>query len=160
MIRNIFNAIIFILVAQLSLPVLAVVETYEFNSEELRGRYNDLLFELRCPKCQNQNLADSDAAIAADLREQVYRLLNDNKTDAEVKAYLVARYGDFVLYNPPVNKHTVMLWLLPASGLIIGMVVIFMLVRRTDATDEEAVTLDQSQQQRLTDILTEQEPPN
>jgi cytochrome c-type biogenesis protein CcmH len=158
--RNIFNAIIFILVAQLSLPVLAVVETYEFNSEELRGRYNDLLFELRCPKCQNQNLADSDAPIAADLRAQVYRLLNENKTDAEVKAYLVARYGDFVLYNPPVNKHTVMLWLLPASGLLIGMLVIFMLVRRTSATDEEAVTLDDSQQQRLTDILTEQEPPN
>lgn len=158
--RNIFNAIIFILVAQLSLPVLAVVETYEFNSEELRGRYNDLLFELRCPKCQNQNLADSDAPIAADLRAQVYRLLNESKTDTEVKAYLVERYGDFVLYNPPVNKHTAMLWLLPASGLLIGMVVIFMLVRRTSVTDEEAVTLDESQQQRLTDILTEQEPPN
>jgi cytochrome c-type biogenesis protein CcmH len=158
--RNICNTIIFILVAQLSLSVQAVVETYKFNSEELRGRYNDLLFELRCPKCQNQNLADSDAPIAADLRAQVYRLLNENKTDAEVKAYLVARYGDFVLYNPPVNKHTAMLWLLPASGLLIGVVVIFMLVRRTGATDEEEVTLDESQQQRLTDILTDQEPPN
>ena len=158
--RNICNTIIFILVAQLSLPVQAVVETYKFNSEELRGRYNDLLFELRCPKCQNQNLADSDAPIAADLRAQVYRLLNENKTDAEVKAYLVARYGDFVLYNPPVNKHTAMLWLLPASGLLIGVMIIFMLVRRTGAIDEDAVTLNVSQQQRLTDILTEQEPPN
>jgi cytochrome c-type biogenesis protein CcmH len=158
--RNIFNAIILILVAQLSLPVLAVVETYEFSSEELRGRYNDLLFELRCPKCQNQNLSDSDAPIAADLRAQVYRLLNESKSDTEVKAYLVARYGDFVLYNPPVNKHTAMLWLLPAGGMLIGMVVIFMLVRRTSATDEGAVALDESQQQRLTDILSEQEPPN
>jgi cytochrome c-type biogenesis protein CcmH len=157
--RNIFKAIIFILVAQLSLPLMAVVETYEFNSEELRGRYNDLLFELRCPKCQNQNLADSDAPIAADLRAQVYRLLNENKTDAEVKAYLGARYGDFVLYNPPGNKHTAMLWLLPAAGLLIGVIVIFMLVRRTSTTDE-TVTLDQSQQQRLTDILNDQEPPN
>jgi cytochrome c-type biogenesis protein CcmH len=157
--RNIFNAIIFILVAQLSLPVQAVVETYKFNSEELRGRYNDLLFELRCPKCQNQNLADSDAPIAADLRAQVYRLLNENKTDAEVKAYLVARYGDFVLYNPPVNKHTAMLWLLPAGGLLIGVIVIFMLVRRT-STPDQTVALNQSQQQRLTDILNDQEPPN
>jgi cytochrome c-type biogenesis protein CcmH len=157
--RNIFNAIMFILVAQLSLPVLAVVETYEFNSEDLRGRYNDLLFELRCPKCQNQNLADSDAPIAADLRAQVYRLLNENNTDAEVKAYLVARYGDFVLYNPPVNKHTAMLWLLPAGGLLIGIIVIFMLVRRTSTTDQ-TVALNQSQQQRLTDILNDQEPPN
>jgi cytochrome c-type biogenesis protein CcmH len=157
--RNIFNAIIFILVAQLSLPVQAVVETYKFNSEELRGRYNDLLFELRCPKCQNQNLADSDAPIAADLRAQVYRLLNENKTDAEVKAYLVARYGDFVLYNPPVNKHTAMLWLLPAGGLLIGVIVIFILVRRT-STPDQTVALNQSQQQRLTDILNDQEPPN
>ena len=127
--RNIVNAIIFILVAQFSLPILAVVETYEFTDEDLRGRYNDLLFELRCPKCQNQNLADSDSPIAADLREQVYRLLNEDSADAEIKAYLVERYGDFVLYNPPVNKHTAALWLLPFGGLLVGMIVIFMLVR-------------------------------
>jgi cytochrome c-type biogenesis protein CcmH len=156
--RNVVNLIIFILVAQFSLPVLAVVETYEFSSEDIRGRYNDLLFELRCPKCQNQNLADSDAPIAADLRAQVYRLLNENKNDGEVKDYLAARYGDFVLYNPPINRHTAMLWLLPAGGLLIGIIVIFMLVRRTSISTE-VVTLDQSQQRRLTDILNDQELP-
>jgi cytochrome c-type biogenesis protein CcmH len=157
--RNIVNAIIFILVAQLSLPVLAVVETYEFTDEGLRERYNDLLFELRCPKCQNQNLADSDSPIAADLREQVYRLLNEQSVDAEIKAYLVERYGDFILYNPPVNKHTAVLWLLPFGGLLVGMIVIFMLVRRT-SVNAETVALDKTQQQRLTDILNDQEPPN
>ncbi|MFQ3323326.1 MAG: cytochrome c-type biogenesis protein CcmH [Pseudomonadales bacterium] len=159
MMRNIIIALAFAMATQFSVPALAVVETYEFSSEDLRGRYNDLIFELRCPKCQNQNLSDSDAAIAADLRALVYSLLNENKTDAEVKAYLVERYGDFVLYNPPVNKHTVILWLLPAGGLLAGVMVIFMLVRRKESA-EKPVSLDSSQQQRLDDILSDKEQDN
>ncbi|MFT4997362.1 MAG: cytochrome c-type biogenesis protein CcmH [Flavobacteriales bacterium] len=157
--RNIIMAVAFALATPFSTLALAVVETYEFSSEDLRSRYNDLIFELRCPKCQNQNLSDSDAPIAADLRALVYRLLNENKTDKEVKAYLVERYGDFVLYNPPVNKHTVILWLLPAAGLLAGAMVIFMLVRRKESA-EKPVSLDGSQRQRLEHILSDKEQDN
>jgi cytochrome c-type biogenesis protein CcmH len=159
MIRNIVIALVLTVTVQFSNQVYAVVETYEFSSEQLRERYNDLIFELRCPKCQNQNISDSDAPIAADLRAQVYRLLSENKSDDEVKAYLVDRYGDFVLYNPPMNKHTALLWLLPAAGLLAGVLVIFMLVRGR-STDEESIELDDSQRKRLAEILKNTEQDN
>lgn len=93
-----------LLAAGLALGLVAVahaaIDTYEFASEAERQRYRTLVEELRCPKCQNQNIADSNAPIAMDLRDEVYQMVEAGKTDAQIIDFLVARYGDFVLYNP------------------------------------------------------------
>ena len=93
----------------LSLGAHAAIDTYEFQDEGARNRYRTLTEELRCPKCQNQNIADSDAPIAKDLRNEIHRMLGEGKSDDEIVDFLVARYGDFVHYKPPINERT---WLL------------------------------------------------
>ena len=113
----------------LVLMAQAVEDMTAFPSEELRQRYHTLTEELRCPKCQNQNLADSNSMIAEDLRAEVHRLLLDGKTDQQIKQHLVARYGDFVLYKPPVKSSTWVLWLLPIALLLVAVGVILLLVR-------------------------------
>lgn len=98
-----------LLAAGLALGLVAVahaaIDTYEFASEAERQRYRTLVEELRCPKCQNQNIADSNAPIAMDLRDEVYQMVEAGKTDAQIIDFLVARYGDFVLYNPRDQPH-------------------------------------------------------
>ncbi len=108
----------------------AVVDLFEFDTESQRARYLQLSEELRCPKCQNQNLAGSDSQIAGDLRRELHLLLLEGKTDNEIKDYLVERYGDFVLYKPRFQKNTWVLWGLPFILLLCGMVILRTLVRR------------------------------
>lgn len=104
------------------LHAASTVEVHEFSDPAVEARYYGLIDELRCPKCQNTNLAGSDAPIARDLRATVYRLLvEEHQTDAQIREFLVARYGDFVLYDPPFNAGTAALWLLPLLALLIGI---------------------------------------
>jgi cytochrome c-type biogenesis protein CcmH len=114
-----------------SLTSLAVVDghKYPFDNEIDEGRFKVLAEELRCPKCQNQNLADSSASVAGDLRDKVYELMIEGQTDDEIVSYLVARYGDFVRYNPPVQKNTFFLWFGPGVMVLIGLIVIISLTR-------------------------------
>ncbi|MFT5116519.1 MAG: cytochrome c-type biogenesis protein CcmH [Kiritimatiellia bacterium] len=112
---------------------VALVDIYEFDSTSQRHRYQALSQELRCPKCQNQNLAGSDSQIAGDLRRELYRLLTEGKTDAEIKTFMVDRYGEFVLYKPRLQKATIVLWILPIILLIIGIFVLGFLVNRHKA---------------------------
>lgn len=93
-------------------------------------RYQKMTQELRCLVCQNQNIADSDAPLAADLREQLRLQLADGRSDAEITDYLTARYGDFVLYRPPFKPTTWLLWLGPFGVLGIGLLVALRFVRR------------------------------
>ena len=102
----------------------------EFDKEEDRSRYQNLIFELRCPKCQNQNLADSNSQISIDLRAEVVRLIKEGKTDDEIKRFMVSRYGDFVLYEPPVQKNTLILWWAPVVMVCVGLGVFFVIVVR------------------------------
>ena len=97
----------------LSAAASAVIESHEFDDELLRERYQQLSAELRCPKCQNQNIADSNAPIAADLREQLFVQLHAGRSDAEIVDYMVQRYGEFVLYRPRWSAVTMVLWLAP-----------------------------------------------
>lgn len=138
-------ACLFMFAMLLAAPAAAVIETYEFESELQHQRYQDFIEELRCPKCQNQNLAGSNSPISADLRRELHRLLLEGKSDQEIVDYMVARYGDFVLYRPPVNKHTIVLWLLPLALLLLGALVVTMLVRRKAAG--AAVDVEQVHQQ-------------
>lgn len=132
----------------------AAIDTYEFASEAERARYRQLTEELRCPKCQNQNIADSDAPIAMDLRAEIYRMLEAGDSNAQIIDYLVARYGDFVLYKPPVSGRTLLLWYGPAGLLVGGFIVLAVIVRRRRKNDGPAATgLTSEEQQRLAHLL-------
>jgi len=128
--------------------VYAAIDVLEFDSDQDRLRYQSLVAELRCPMCQNQNLADSNSQIAIDLRNEVYRLMNEKLNDDEIKTYLVNRYGDFVLYKPPVQNNTIVLWWAPVGMLAIGLVVFVMVIVKrsraigaegTDSTEDVSV---------------------
>lgn len=96
---------------------------YPFETAKQDAQFNHLLKELRCLVCQNQDLADSNAALAKDLREQVYDFVKEGKTDREIIEYLTARYGDFILFKPPVKALTALLWFGPALFLLTGFVI-------------------------------------
>jgi cytochrome c-type biogenesis protein CcmH len=94
-----------------------------FKTSEQEFQYKELLEVLRCPKCQNQNIADSDATIAVDIRTKVYDLTVSGKTQPEIIDYMVERYGDFVSYKPPVRSNTLLLWLLPVLIFVVSVIV-------------------------------------
>lgn len=113
----------FLLLLLLAVP-LAMAETkpvvYQFKDPLLEQRYQTLTEQLRCLVCQNQNIADSHAELAQDLRGKVYELLNKGDDDAQIIQYMTDRYGDFVLYKPPFKFKTLLLWLAPALALLLG----------------------------------------
>lgn len=132
----------------------AAVDIFEFDSEEQRQRYYQLGHELRCPMCQNQNIADSDAPIAADLRREVYRLLQEDKSNNEIIDYMVERYGDFVRYRPAFNAQTFVLWVGPGVLLLAGFAILAVMVRRRrKALAGEIDDLSEDDQQRLQSLL-------
>ncbi|MEM6049193.1 cytochrome c-type biogenesis protein [Erwinia sp. P7711] len=125
------------------------IDTYKFNSVEQEQQYRHLTESLRCPKCQNNSIADSNAMIASDMRLKVYELLQQGQTPDQVKQYMVARYGNFVTYEPPVMPSTIILWAGPALFVIIGALVIILRSRKRSLNDE----IDAEQQQRLNALL-------
>lgn len=140
--------LVVVLIALLSYPMSGVTaETaFEFSGPAEEQRYRELIAELRCLVCQNQSLADSNADLAQDLREEVYRLMKQGGSNEEVIAFLVARYGDFVLYRPPVKPITYLLWFGPALLLMLGIVVMVRFVRRRPAQTARALTEKERQQ--------------
>lgn len=139
------------------LSLQAAIDTYEFEDEATRERFNKLTFELRCPKCQNQNLQDSNSPIASDLRNEIYKMLQAGNDDNEIVDFMVARYGDFVLYRPPVNQMTYVLWYGPAALVLIGVIVVLVISRKkkkinTNGEDLETHLSDE-ESQRLKKIL-------
>ena len=102
------------------ISVLNAEQLITFSDDTYLKRYQNLLEELRCPKCQNQNLADSNAPISNDLKEEIQRLLEQGLDDNDIKRALTERYSDFILYDPKFNKNTYFLWLAPFIVLLIG----------------------------------------
>ena len=127
------------------------VDTFEFKDEATELRFQILSKELRCPKCQNQNLADSNSKIAVDLRKSLYNLLQEGMTDQEIIDFMVYRYGDYVLYRPQLKKQTYILWFGPLI-IILGFFtgVVFVLRRRSKASQ---LDLSAQEQANLDDIL-------
>ncbi len=127
------------------------VDVFHFDNEEQRARYQALIAELRCPKCLNTNIAGSDAPIAQDLRRLVHEfVVIDGRTDQEVLDFLHARYGDFVLYDPPFNARTWLLWLLPITVGLIGNT--FLVRLRVRAEKHVAQPLSAQEQARLSSL--------
>lgn len=140
-----------------SMQSVAAIDTYEFKDEQTRERFQQLTEELRCPKCQNQNLADSNSPIAKDLRHEVYRMLDEGETDQSIADFMVARYGEFVLYKPRKDLSTYLLWYGPFVLLLIGVVVVLVMTRRKPAAtkaDNDA-SLDASERKQLNSLLDE-----
>jgi len=121
----------------------AAIENYSFDTPQQEQDYNILIYELRCLVCQNQNLADSNAELAQDLRKQVHKMIVEEKQDRDaIVEYMVNRYGDFVLYNPPVKNQTYLLWAGPFLFLLFGLWILLKIVKNasnkpTDNSEED-----------------------
>ena len=137
----------------------AAIDTYNFKDEAERQQFRQLTTELRCPKCQNQDIADSNAPIAADLRREIFRMLGEGKDNQQIIDYMVARYGDFVRYKPVLNSRTWLLWFGPVGLLMGGLLVLGLIVLRKRHSPLSAAnqTLTTDEQGRL-DALLEYEP--
>lgn len=143
----------------LSIPVFAVVDPFEFSDESTRDRYQKFIAELRCPKCQNQNLADSNSPISSDLRTQLHRLLEEGSSDAEIVEYMVSRYGDYILYNPPIKPQTLILWAAPLLLFVCGAILVAIRLRHSLGGGRKKATTKQladSEYERLQKILKQQ----
>ena len=119
----------------LSFSAIAI-DIHEFESETQRLDYQQLTEELRCLVCQNQNIADSDAGLAKDLRNEVAKLVKSGQSQSEITDYLVVRYGDFVRYSPPVRIDTILLWVLPFLVLLIAATVLIFTIKRNQNNKE------------------------
>ncbi len=119
-----------VLLLLVTAPALAIDTGKAFDDPELQARYEKIIDEVRCLKCQNQTIKDSNAFLAADLRREIRRMLSEGKTDAEIYAFLVERYGEFALYRPRAAGKTLILWLAPLLLLAGGGVVLWRILRR------------------------------
>ncbi len=149
MLRNTLAAIF--LVGCLNLAWGAGLESFDFSGNVEEQRYKDLLAELRCLVCQNQSLVDSDAELAHDLRLEVYELMAQGRDDAQIRDFLVARYGDFVLYEPPIKPSTYLLWAGPFVLLALGLMMLFRTIRQRRQLQESEFSAEE--QERLRQLL-------
>ena len=150
-----------LLVAGLSMSAWANIDTYQFDNPRQEAQYRALIEEFRCPKCQNQNLAGSDAPIAQDLKQKTYDMVKDGRSDTEIRQYMNERYGDFISYKPPVRPSTWILWFFPPVLLVFVMLAWF--IRNRNSSKRAAVIanpiedgyapLSAAEQQRLQDLL-------
>ncbi|WP_260259429.1 cytochrome c-type biogenesis protein [Vibrio intestinalis] len=144
----------FLIACSFSMVAHATIEVYEFENLEQEQQFKELGNTLRCPKCQNNTIADSNAELAQDLRQKVYEMTKEGKDKDEIVDYMIARYGNFVTYNPPFTWATSILWLGPISVLLIGFG--FIVVRsRKGKQQPETVSeeWDQDKEQRLKALL-------
>lgn len=107
----------------LLIPQAFAADLYPLETVQQEAQFNHLLRELRCLVCQNQDLADSNAPLAKDLRKQVYDMVKAQKTDFEIIDYLTSRFGDFILFKPPVKSITLLLWFGPFVFLLLGFII-------------------------------------
>jgi cytochrome c-type biogenesis protein CcmH len=140
------RALLYAVLAVLLLaPAAFAIDITVLPNEKLQARYEALTHEFRCMQCQNNTIADSPVGLASDLRRDVAEMLIAGKTDDEIRAYMVQRYGNVILFTPPFKGSAIWVWLTPLAGLIGGIVVAVVIVRRrgrlvaTDASDVEEI---------------------
>ena len=143
-----------LLVAQVA---FAAIEVREFDDPVLAQRYHDLTAAMRCPLCENQAINDSNAPIAADMRERVYQLLQGGKADSEIINHMVERFGEYILYNPRLENRTYLLWGLPVVLLLLGAVGLVLLVR--SRRNASAGALTSAERARLDALINQERSP-
>ncbi len=135
--------LILLLGLMIPLTLVAGIEERTFDTPQQEALYIELTKELRCLVCQNQNLADSNADLAKDLREKAYEMVIAGKTRAEITEFMIARYGDFVLYRPPVKKSTFFLWLGPFVFLVIALGVLISFLRKKKKSTQQPIASEE-----------------
>ena len=149
-----------------SLSAWASIDVLNFTSQEQEKEYQQLTQELRCPQCQNNNIADSNATIAVDIRAKVFELLQEGKSKQQVVDYMVQRYGNFVTYDPPLTAATIMLWVLPLLLVLFGISLVLRRrpkIQNAIQNQEQNVSVEQmesltdAEQQRLQELLKDKE---
>lgn len=137
----------------------ASIDVFDFSNEQTQERYNELTKILRCPKCQNQDIADSNAPIAKDMRREVYRLVEQDYEVDDVVAHMVERFGDFVSYKPKLDTSTFLLWFGPFVFIVLGLFVVVLLAvkRKTSVAAQQTQNMVDSQSvqvhQQVADLL-------
>lgn len=139
--------------------VQAAIEVYEFEDPQQEAVFKELTFELRCLVCQNQNIADSNADLAKDLRNEIHKMLQEGADKQQVVDFMVARYGDFVLYRPPVNTSTALLWFGPFLIGVIGLILLIRFIRMRAGKPALNPELSNAERQRLDDLLGDNRNP-
>ncbi|UUE56058.1 cytochrome c-type biogenesis protein [Pectobacterium aroidearum] len=140
----------------LSFSVLASSEVLRFDNDTQEQQFRELTMQLRCPKCQNNSIADSNSMIASDMRQKVYELMQQGQTKEQVVDYMVDRYGYFVTYEPPITPFTILLWLLPALFLAAGA---WMIIRRAHRIKSVKEPMSVQDKKRLQTLLGREEKP-
>ncbi|WKA60848.1 cytochrome c-type biogenesis protein [Pectobacterium aroidearum] len=140
----------------LSFSVLASSEVLRFDNDTQEQQFRELTMQLRCPKCQNNSIADSNSMIASDMRQKVYELMQQGQTKEQVVDYMVDRYGYFVTYEPPITPFTILLWLLPALFLAAGA---WMIIRRAHRIKSVKEPMSEQDKKRLQTLLGREEKP-
>lgn len=138
-----------------SRTMAAPIETFKFDSPETEKTFHKLSEELRCLVCQNQNIAESNAGLAKDLRLEIYNMLREGKSEQQIVAFMVERYGDYVLYRPPFKPLTWMLWLGPALVFVIAVFVVVRLLKAQSA-DTKPVSFSKEEEARIKNLHAEQ----
>ncbi len=156
---NSIRIFLFLVLSSCVFSVFSAIEIYDFDTPEQEYTFKKLGKELRCPKCQNNNIADSNAGLAQDLRMKVYSLLKQNKNEDEIVGYMVARYGNFVTYDPPLTPSTLILWVGPFFVVLGGFSLLFF---RSRAQKNKNVKVELSQQEktRLASLFDENTEKN
>jgi len=131
--------------------VFAASEILTFDNDELRSRYSDLIFQLRCPKCQNQNVADSNAPISEDIRQKTYEMLHQGYSDQDIIDFMVDRYTEFVIYKPQFSIVTMWLWIVPGALLLLGLTLLFRITRSSKQAAD--IELSDDENQRLKSLM-------
>lgn len=131
----------------------ATLSEYTFEDADQDEDFRAIIEEMRCLVCQNESLAGSNAELAVDLRNEIYDMMKNGQSKDDIIEFMVARYGDFVLYSPPVKPSTYPIWFGPMIVFLIGGVVLFRIIRRKNKSSE--TELSEDEQQRLDNLLTE-----
>ncbi|MDR7089355.1 cytochrome c-type biogenesis protein [Cellvibrio fibrivorans] len=142
----------------LSFSSFAAIEVHEFDNDVDRQRYQTFIDEMRCPKCQNQNLAGTNSPIAEDLRRELVFMIKDGKSDKEIVDFMVERYGEFILYRPRLSPATLLLWGAPVLLLVFGVIMLLLIVRKRRRLDVAGdAGLSSTERERLASLLN---PPS
>jgi cytochrome c-type biogenesis protein CcmH len=146
-----FSSALFLML--ITLQVFGAIQEYAFESEQEEDRFKKLIFEMRCPKCLNSNLAGSDAPIAADLRREIFDQITEGRSNDEIIEFMSSRYGDFILYRPRLTLATFFLWFGPVILLLAGFFIVRRMLMASQLAQQNETALSTDEQETLRKLL-------